>query len=164
MCRCRIIDLYETQSVFLKKRDHQGLQHSQHVCVNLTRKLHADPPRRRCHLNISCSSPPLQSHSSQRMRRAKLTAGRGCHVQELQTRLLIAWVNLVTRGDLKQCSAASTTGSRKRDRLLKFSSGISLTCSMTCPNLMRASAKCERMRMLVFRGGCCERKGKGEWV
>ena len=54
------------------------------------------------------------------MRRAKLTAGRGCHVQELQTRLHIAGVIVVTRGDLKQCSKVSTTGSRECDSLSKF--------------------------------------------
>ena len=85
------------------------------------------------------SPPPSQSHTSQRIRRAKLSVGRGCHVQELQTRLLIAGVIVVTRGDLKQCSAVSTTGSRERDRLSKIGSDSSLIFSMTCPILMRMS-------------------------
>ena len=140
MSRYRIIDLYETMSVFSKKWLCYGLEYCQHLRMSLTRKLHVDPLGRSIDLNISCSSPPLQSHSSQRMRRAKLTAGRGYHRQELQTRWHIVWANLVARGDLKQCSKVSTTGSRERDRLSKIGSDSSLIFSMTCPILMRVSA------------------------
>ena len=84
------------------------------------RMLHVNSMAGCSRLEFHARPPPLQSHSSHKMRSAEQTAGRGSRNQGLQTRLRVLWVIAVSGGDLKQCSRVSTTFSRECDRLSKF--------------------------------------------